>query len=118
MHEMGLCDAIAEAVLKRAGGRRVRGVRVRISGHPVDPEVIDQGYRLAAAGTPAADALLEVVQEPGTVRCRACGGGAPADDAVHLVACPRCGGLDVEVAAGSGAVLESITVDEPAETSG
>lgn len=118
MHEWGLCDAIAEAVLERADGRRVRGVRVRISGHPVDPAVIDQGYRLATAGTPAADALLDVVQEPGTVRCRACGASTPADDAMHLVACPRCGGLDIEVAAGSGAVLESITVDEPASTGG
>jgi len=118
MHELGLCDAIAEAVLKRADGRRVRGARVRISGHPVDPAVIDQGFRLAAAGTPAEDALLEVVQEPGTVRCRACGGTGSADNAAHLVACPRCGGLDIETTAGSGAVLESITVDEPAGTSG
>ena len=45
-------------------------------------------------------------------------GGTTADDALHLAACPRCGGVDIEVSAGSGAVLESITVDEPAGTSG
>lgn len=118
MHELGLCEAIVEAALRRADGRRVHGVRVRVSGHPVDPGVIDQGFQLAAMGTPAEGARVEVVQEPAMARCRACGGRSPADAAPNLIACPRCGGLDVEADEGHGAVLESITVDEPAGTSG
>ncbi len=118
MHELGLCEAIVAAVLKRADGRRVSGARVRISGHPVDPGVIDQGFRMAAAGTPAADALVEVVHEPASVRCRGCGESSTAAAVPNLVVCPRCGGLDIEVAAGHEAVLESITVDESAVKGG
>jgi len=120
MHELGLCDAIVRAVLERADGRRVSGVKVRISGHPVDPGVIDMGFQLAAAGTPAEGARVELVQEPASVRCRACGAENPADAVPNLVVCPSCGGLDVETseAMGHGAVLESITVDEPAGAGG
>lgn len=113
MHEMGLCDALVDAVLRRAGERRVRGVRVRIGGHPVDPEVIDQGFRLAAAGTVAADAWVEVVVEPMVVRCNGCGRETAAGDTRSLAACARCGGVDVEAGGRDDVVLESITVDDP-----
>ncbi|MBM0237276.1 hypothetical protein JNW88_09080 [Micromonospora sp. ATA32] len=56
MHETGLSEAIVAAAVRRAAGRRVTGLRVRIGGHPVDPEVVAQGIQLAAAGTIAADA--------------------------------------------------------------
>jgi hydrogenase nickel incorporation protein HypA/HybF len=113
MHEMGLCDALVDAVIRRAGERRVRGVRVRIGGHPVDPEVIDQGFRLAAAGTVAADAWVEVTVEPLAVRCNGCGRETASGDTRALAACARCGGVDVEATGRDDVVLESITVDDP-----
>lgn len=111
MHEMGLCDGLLDAVLRRARGRTVRGVRVRVGGHPVDPEVIDQGFRLAAAGTVAADARVDVVSEPLTACCRGCGARTAAHDVRALSACPRCGGVDVEMVGREDVVLESITVE-------
>lgn len=118
MHELGLCDAIVTAALKRAGDRRVRAVRVRVTGHPVDPAVIEQGFRLAAAGTLAQDAAVDLVQEPAEVRCRSCGRTGRADGALGFAACAHCGGLDVEATGKEEAVLESITVDEPAGAGG
>lgn len=115
MHEMGVCDAIVDAAVRRAGGRRVTGVRVRLTGHPVDPDVIDQGFRLAAAGTPVQDASVEVVTRPPRVRCRDCGGDAETADALSLAACRRCGGVDVEAAGGEEVVVEAITFAAPAE---
>jgi len=112
---MGLCVGIVEATLRRAAGRRVRAVRVRVGGHPVDPEVISQGFRLAALGTQAEDATVELVQEPTSMRCAGCGAEWPAGDA-PIVACPRCGGVAVEWAGAEQAVLESISVDAPATT--
>ncbi|GIH23243.1 hypothetical protein Aph01nite_15530 [Acrocarpospora phusangensis] len=118
MHETGLCDAIVQAILHRAEGRRVTSVRVRVGGHvgghEIDPAVIDQGFRVAAAGTPAQDADVEVVIEPLSVRCRGCSREAPAVDASTLVACPRCGGVDIEVNGGTEVHLEMI-VFEPTE---
>ncbi|SDR20428.1 hydrogenase maturation nickel metallochaperone HypA [Thermostaphylospora chromogena] len=117
MHELGLCDAIVDATVRRAGGRKVGSVRVRVGGHPVDPAVIDMGFRMAAAGTVAEDARVEVINEPLGVRCRSCGGRTAAQDAVDLLACRHCGGLDVEASRQESVVVESITF-HPADEGG
>lgn len=113
MHEMGMCDALVKATLRRAAGRRVRRVRVRIGGHPVDPAVIDQNFKLAALGTVAEDADVEVVAEPLSVGCLGCGERTPVTGPAELAACPRCGGVDVEISGSDAVMLESITVDDP-----
>jgi hydrogenase nickel incorporation protein HypA/HybF len=110
MHESGLSEAIVEAALRRAAGRRVTGVRVRVGGHPVDPGVVTQGIQLAAAGTPAENTTVDLVLEPMSMHCRACGGTCPVDDHLAMVACPLCGDVDIDVVGDEEVVLESITV--------
>jgi hydrogenase nickel incorporation protein HypA/HybF len=117
MHELGLCEDILHAVLKRAAGRTVIAARVRIGGHPVDPEVINQNVQIAAVGTPAEGIRVEVISQPTVLRCRSCGQAADAGDAMALVACRRCGGLDIAADDETHDVLlESITVAAPAGT--
>jgi hydrogenase nickel incorporation protein HypA/HybF len=112
VHELGLCEDILRAVLRRADGRRVRAARVRIGGHPVDPQVIETNVQLAAAGGPADGIRLDVVSVPSTVRCRSCRSVADAADALALVACRACGGIDIAYdSEDHDLVLESITVD-------
>ena len=118
MHEMGLCEAIVEAVVRRAHGRAVQTVRVRVGGHPVNPGVIDQAFRLAAAGTSAADADVDLVMMPPTVRCRGCGAQVTVADAFDLAVCARCGSVDVEIAGTDEVVLESITLRRAAGPAG
>ncbi|MGD0555763.1 MAG: SIS domain-containing protein [Streptosporangiaceae bacterium] len=66
MHEFGLCEGVLEAVLKRAAGRRVAGIRVRCGErHVVDPPSMAQAFSMIAAGTEAADAVVEVITVPG-----------------------------------------------------
>ncbi len=113
MHELGLCDAVVDAVLRQAAGRRVTALRLRIGGHPVDPEVIRQGIAVAAAGTVAEDVEVDLVMQPMRVLCARCGNDSPVEDHVAMVACPRCGGVDVEVVGDEQVLLESIVV-EPA----
>lgn len=116
MHELGLCEDILRAVLRRAAGRRVRAARVRVGGHPVDPAVIETNVQVAAVGTLAAGLRVEVVSVPSGLRCRGCGHVADADDALALVACRQCGGVDIAYDVDDhGVLLESITVDAPAE---
>jgi len=117
MHELGLCEAIADAVERRAKGRPVTWARVRIGGHAVDPDVIRQGVQMAAAGGPAEGLDLEVIIDPARIRCRQCRTEAPVSDALGLAACQACGGIDVEVIGGEEAVLEAVayaTVDDEA----
>lgn len=113
MHEMGMCDAIVDAARRRAKGRPVSGVKVRVGGHPVDPDVIDQNFRLAAEGTELEGADIELVMEPLSVHCGDCGATTPVGSAAALAACPVCGGVDVQARGRDEVVLESITVAEP-----
>jgi hydrogenase nickel incorporation protein HypA/HybF len=110
VHELGLCEGIVEAAARRAAGRRVRSLRVRIGGHPVDPGVIRQGVEVAAIGTVVEGAVLDLVVEPLAARCRDCGQQAPADGAAAMSACERCGGVDIEVTGSEQVILESISV--------
>lgn len=116
MHELGLCEDILRAVLARADGRRVRAARVHVGGHPVDPRVIEQNVQVAAVGTTAEGIRVEVISRPTAMRCRDCGNVADPADAMSLVACRSCGGVDIAYdSADHDVVLESITVDTPAE---
>jgi hydrogenase nickel incorporation protein HypA/HybF len=115
VHEMGMCEGIVEATLRRAKGRRVTSVRVRVGGHPVDAAVVEQGFALAAFGTVAEGAALDLVMEPMTLRCGRCGHAAPVEGHQAMVACPRCSGIDIELIGDDQVVLESISVEAPAQ---
>jgi hydrogenase nickel incorporation protein HypA/HybF len=108
MHELGMCEAIVEAVRRRADGRPVEWARVRIGGHPVDPAVISHGVAMAAAGTEFEGAQLELVVDPMRARCRRCGAEEPVTNAIGLAACIRCGGVDVEITGSEHASLEAL----------
>jgi hydrogenase nickel incorporation protein HypA/HybF len=112
VHEIGLCEEIVAATVREAAGRDVRAVRVTVRGHPVDREVVDLGFRLAAAGTVAEGADLDVLTEPPVVQCRTCGNRAAAASALAMVACPACGGVDVDAEDSEGLVVDWIRFAE------
>ena len=105
MHEMSYCEGVVQAVERRAGGRPVERVGVRIGVvHRVVPEAFQQSFELAAAGGVAAGAVTELVVVPVQGQCRGCGASFAAEDPAP--ACPRCGGLDVTADGGDEVVLE------------
>lgn len=107
MHEFGLCEGVLDAVLTRAAGRPVTGIRVRCGvRHAVDPETMAQAFGFVAAGTAADGAAVEVVTVPVIVTCRDCGTSGESTD--RLAACQACHGTDVEISGGDELVLESI----------
>jgi hydrogenase nickel incorporation protein HypA/HybF len=107
MHEVGLCEGILEAVLSRAGDRRVSRVRIRAGiRHGVDTGSMEQAFRLVADGTEAEAAVVEVVPVPATLSCRTCGQTAPTHDVIAV--CPHCHGDDVDITGGDELILESI----------
>lgn len=110
MHELGMCEAIVAATLHRAAGRRVTNLRVRVGGHAVDPDVVTQGIQLAAAGTVAQSADIDLILVPMSMSCGDCGHTGTIANHLAMVACPSCGGLDIQVAGDEDVMLESITV--------
>jgi hydrogenase nickel incorporation protein HypA/HybF len=112
MHELGLCEGIVEAVERRAAGRRVTGVRVRVGArHRVVEESLDQAFEMVAAGTVADGAEVDLVVVPVTLTCRDC--GHQAESLEPLGACPSCGGTDLEMDGGDELLLESIALAVP-----
>jgi len=66
MHEVSLGEAILDAVERRAAGRKVRRVRVRVgTQHGVVGPALDQGFEMVSEGTVAEGAILDVVAVPG-----------------------------------------------------
>lgn len=66
MHESGVGEAILDAALLRAHGRPVREIRVRVGASlGAVPGALGQSFEIAALGTCAEGASLDVVAVPG-----------------------------------------------------
>src|SRR5579875_1411590 len=108
-YETALCQAIVEAVAPLAHGREITGVRVRVGGHPADPDLVRRCMREATAGTVAERAAVEFIMDPPVVRCRDCGDETATAYALALLACRRCGSFEIDVTGCGDLTLESIT---------
>lgn len=113
MHELSYCEGVLEAVERRAQGRRVVAVGVRIGVvHRVVADAFQQSFQLAAAGGPAADAVTELQVVPVRGHCRSC--RTDFDSSDPAPACPSCGSLEVAVDGGDEIVLEWLRYAEQA----
>jgi hydrogenase nickel incorporation protein HypA/HybF len=98
MHEMAITQSVVDAVCEHAAGRRVRSVRVQVGALcAVVPDSMQFCFGLAAEGTLADGARLDLDLQPGSARCRTCGAEFGLSDPILL--CP-CGSADVEVLTG------------------
>jgi hydrogenase nickel incorporation protein HypA/HybF len=109
VHEIGLCQAVLDAVERRAQGRRVLGLKVRagVMQH-LTQESVDGAFGLLAEGTVAEGARIHLVQVPAHYHCAACGNDGETDR--PLVVCPSCHSDDITVTGGDEVTLESIEV--------
>jgi hydrogenase nickel incorporation protein HypA/HybF len=107
MHEFGLCEGIVDAVQRRAAGRPVARVRVRVGVlHQVVAEAFQQAFTHAASGTEAENAAVDLVLIPIQAVCRTC--TAKVESADIIAICPTCGGVDLDLTTGDELVPESI----------
>jgi hydrogenase nickel incorporation protein HypA/HybF len=112
MHELAYCEGILEAVQRHAAGRRVKRARVRVGVlHRLDQNALQQAFALAASGSEAQDAILDLAFVPAQWRCRLCHEESEGAD-IALV-CSNCGGMEIEMSGGDEIILESVEY-EPA----
>lgn len=105
MHELSYCEGVLEAVERRARGRQVAAIGVRIGAvHRVVADAFQQSFQIAAMDGPAADAATTVVVVPVRGHCMDCRNDFESADPAP--ACPGCGSLDVAVEGGDEVVLE------------
>ena len=110
MHELGISRNIVAIVGEAARGRRVRRVTLeigRLSG--VLPEAIGFAFPIAAHGTPAAQAELEIRLVDGRARCADCGAEFGVPD--FLAAC-ACGSRRLAHIAGEELNVKSIDLED------
>ncbi len=110
MHELSVCQALVRQVEDIAREHEASGVtiiRLRIgplSG--VEPQLLEQAYPVACAGTVAEHAALVIESLPITVRCRQCGAETPAQP--NRLLCGACGGWRTQLVSGDELVLASV----------
>ncbi|MBH0780820.1 hydrogenase maturation nickel metallochaperone HypA [Nocardia bovistercoris] len=109
MHEMAITQSVVEAVCEHADGRAVHSVTVEVGQLcAVVPDAMRFCFELAAEGTLAQGARLEITEVPGSAHCRAC--ELDFALAVPILLCPHCDGADVTVRSGRELRIRSMEV--------
>lgn len=100
MHELSLCGAIADIVLRRAEERPVDVVHLRIGQlRQVVPDTLEFCWSMITSDTELDGSKLAIEHIPAVLHCRACQVEQCLGD-IPTFACASCGGLDVSVVAG------------------
>jgi hydrogenase nickel incorporation protein HypA/HybF len=115
MHELSVCLALTRkvaAIAEEHGASRIERIRLRIgplSG--IETALLEHAFPLAAAGTPADGARLEIVSAPVVVACTVCGEETPC--APNRLLCGACGDFRTRIVTGDEMLLESLDLDLP-----
>lgn len=110
MHELSVAQALVEqidAIVRERQADAAVSFRVRIgplSG--VVPGLLESAFSLAAAGSAAEQAIMELVEAPVRVRCQTC--GAETEAAMNRLLCGACGDWHTQLVSGDELILESV----------
>ncbi len=113
MHEMSLAEGMLQVIedhARREGFSRVTQVRLeigRLSG--VEPESLRFCFDAVTRGSLAEGADLEILLAPGRAWCFAC--AQAVEIAEDIAACPRCGGVELQVQGGNEMRIKDLLVD-------
>lgn len=113
MHEMSLTENVIDILAeegRKQGFARVRRVwlEVGVFSH-VEPEALRFCFDVAARGTLAEGAGLEIVVAPGEGLCRDCAGRTPLTE--RFGACVHCGGRRVAMTRGAELRVKELEVE-------
>src|SRR6266851_1635462 len=72
-HELSICGSVADIVTRRAAGRGVKVINVRVGQlRQVVPDTLVYCWELVSADTPLAGSRISVEAVPARIRCRSC----------------------------------------------
>ncbi len=114
MHEMSLTEGVVRILEEQAathGFSRIKTVWLEIGElSTVVPDSMEFCFGAVAAGNPLTkDARLEIIRVPGTAWCMDC--SASVEIATRTDPCPRCGGYQVTVTAGTEMRIKEVEVE-------
>jgi len=114
MHELSVCQSLlaeVQRIARENGAGSVTRIVLKVgplSG--VEPDLLRNAYPLAAAGTVAEDAELEIELADIIVSCSQCGGESPAT--VNRLLCAHCGDYRTRLMSGDEMVLQRLELDD------
>ena len=114
MHELSVCLSLLEQVKRIArqnGAGSVTRILVKVgplSG--VEPYLLRNAYPLAAAGTLAENADLDIEISGVVVSCTQCGSESPATP--NRLLCAHCGDFRTNLVSGDEMTLQSLELDD------
>ena len=110
MHELSVCLALIEQVERVARERNARNVsRIVVELGPlsgVEPALLRHAYPLAAAGTVAEHAELEIEASDIVVQCSNCGARSAAS--ANRLLCASCGDYRTRIVSGDEMILQRV----------
>ncbi len=113
MHELAVCQGLMAQVAEiaaRERAQRVTSILLHVgplSG--VEPQLLADAFPIAAAGSVAEDATLEIETKPVRVSCLSC--GAETDATVSRLVCGRCGDFRTKLVSGDDLLLASLELE-------
>jgi hydrogenase nickel incorporation protein HypA/HybF len=118
VHELSICESIADIVTRRAAGRGVKVINVRVGQlRQVVPDTLVYCWELVSAQTPLAGSRISVESVPARIRCRSCEQVTDVG-AVPVFACGGCGGFDAEVVSGEEFLITSLELEASPDGAG
>lgn len=118
MHEIGVAQRMVEIAVAAGsanGGGKIIALRLLLGTLTcVDPATLSFAFTVAARGTPAEGARLDVERVAAVLRCAACG----RDEARELLTACSCGAHGGDVVRGRELRLDAVDLDEPFSTTG
>ena len=111
MHELSICGSIADIVTRRAAGRPVQVINVRVGQlRQVVPDTLVYCWELVSADTPLEGSRISIEAVPARIRCRACDQVTDVG-AIPVFACGGCGGFDAEVLSGEEFLITALELE-------
>lgn len=113
MHELAVCQGLMgqlEDIATRERAERV--VRIRLQIGPlsgVEPQLLSDAFPIAAAGTLADGAKLDIDTRPVKVRCLSC--SAETDATPNQLVCAHCGDYRTQLISGDEMLLISVELE-------
>ena len=113
MHELSVCLSILDQVRSIAAEHnadRVERIELRIgplSG--VEADLLRSAWPMAAAGTIAVDASLQIDEVAIVVRCETCAAETPA--VANRLVCGACGDYHTKVISGDEMILQRVELE-------
>jgi len=115
MHELSVCLSLldqVETIAHQHRATRVERIVLRIgplSG--IEAPLLMSAYPLAAAGTIAEQAVLDIETAPVRVSCDAC--GAESEVPPNRLLCGQCGGFNTRLVSGDEMLLARLEMSVP-----